>query len=43
LIEAQLRICREQDKRKKWKIVGTYKHAKFSGAIMIRGRDFRRS
>ncbi|WP_427846651.1 recombinase family protein [Brucella pituitosa] len=30
-IEDQLRICREQAKREKWKIVGTYKDAGISG------------
>ncbi|MBT9373355.1 recombinase family protein [Rhizobium sp. CSW-27] len=34
-IEDQLRICREQAKREKWKIVGTYKDAGISGASMI--------
>ena len=34
-IEDQLRICREQAKRDKWKIVGTYKDAGISGASMI--------
>lgn len=34
-IEDQLRICREQSKREKWKIVGTYKDAGISGASMI--------
>ena len=34
-IEDQLRICREQTKRDKWKIVGTYKDAGISGASMI--------
>ena len=34
-IEDQLRICREQGKREKWKIVGTYKDAGISGASMI--------
>ena len=34
-IEDQLRICREQVKREKWKIVGTYKDAGFSGASMV--------
>ncbi|MEV4608700.1 recombinase family protein [Neorhizobium sp. LMR1-1-1.1] len=34
-IEDQLRICREQVKREKWKIVGTYKDAGISGASMI--------
>ncbi|KGJ03415.1 Site-specific DNA recombinase [Paracoccus halophilus] len=33
-IEDQLRICREQAKREKWKIVGTYKDAGISGASM---------
>nr|WP_227285913.1 recombinase family protein [Boseongicola sp. H5] len=34
-IEDQFRICREQAKREKWKIVGTYKDAGISGASMI--------
>ena len=34
-IEDQLRICHEQAKREKWKIVGTYKDAGISGASMI--------
>ncbi|WP_195706795.1 recombinase family protein, partial [Brucella sp. 10RB9213] len=34
-IEDQLRICREQAKREKWKIVGAYKDAGISGASMI--------
>ena len=34
-IDDQLRICREQAKREKWKIVGTYKDAGISGASMI--------
>ena len=34
-IEDQLRICREQAKHEKWKIVGTYKDAGISGASMI--------
>ncbi len=34
-IEDQLRICCEQAKREKWKIVGTYKDAGISGASMI--------
>ena len=34
-IEDQLRICREQAKREKWKIVATYKDAGISGASMI--------
>ncbi|MBO0130435.1 recombinase family protein [Agrobacterium burrii] len=34
-IEDQLRICREQAKRDKWKIVGTYQDAGISGASMI--------
>ncbi|WP_079211269.1 recombinase family protein [Brucella pituitosa] len=34
-IEDQLRICHEQAKREKWKIVGTYKDASISGASMI--------
>ena len=34
-IEDQFRICREQAKREKWKIVGTYKDARISGASMI--------
>ncbi len=34
-IEDQIRICREQAKREKWKIVGTYKDAGISGASMI--------
>ena len=34
-IEDQLRICREEAKREKWKIVGTYKDAGISGASMI--------
>ncbi|MBW9076320.1 recombinase family protein [Rhizobium pusense] len=34
-IEDQLRICREQAKREKWKIVGTYKDAGISGASMF--------
>ena len=34
-IEDQMRICREQAKREKWKIVGTYKDAGISGASMI--------
>ena len=34
-IEDQFRICREQAKREKWKIVGTYKDAGISGARMI--------
>ncbi len=34
-IEDQFRICREQAKRDKWKIVGTYKDAGISGASMI--------
>ncbi|PQZ47257.1 recombinase family protein [Ochrobactrum sp. MYb15] len=34
-IEDQLRICREQAKRERWKIVGTYKDAGISGASMI--------
>ncbi|WP_343316107.1 recombinase family protein [Brucella sp. BE17] len=34
-IEDQLRICREQAKREKWKTVGTYKDAGISGASMI--------
>ncbi len=34
-IEDQLRICREQAKREKWKIVGTYKDAGIAGASMI--------
>ena len=34
-IEDQLRICREQAKGEKWKIVGTYKDAGISGASMI--------
>ncbi|WP_183754365.1 recombinase family protein [Pseudochelatococcus contaminans] len=34
-IEDQLRICREQAKREKWKIIGTYKDAGISGASMI--------
>ncbi|WP_323009813.1 recombinase family protein, partial [Paracoccus sp. (in: a-proteobacteria)] len=34
-IEDQLRICREQAKREKWKVVGTYKDAGISGASMI--------
>ena len=34
-IEDQMRICREQAKREKWKIFGTYKDAGISGASMI--------
>ena len=34
-IDDQYRICREQAKREKWKIVGTYKDAGISGASMI--------
>ena len=34
-IEDQFRICREQAKREKWKVVGTYKDAGISGASMI--------
>ncbi|GAB1715049.1 MAG: Recombinase [Nitrobacter sp.] len=34
-IEDQLRICREQAKREKWKVVGVYKDAGISGASMI--------
>jgi DNA invertase Pin-like site-specific DNA recombinase len=34
-IEGQMRICCEQAKREKWKIVGTYKDAGISGASMI--------
>ncbi|MBC2887642.1 recombinase family protein [Ochrobactrum sp. CM-21-5] len=34
-IDDQLRICREQAKREKWKVVGTYKDAGISGASMI--------
>ena len=34
-IDDQFRICREQAKREKWKIVGTYKDAGISGASMI--------
>jgi site-specific DNA recombinase len=34
-IEDQFRICREQAKRARWKIVGTYKDAGISGASMI--------
>ena len=34
-IEDQFRICREQAKREKWKIVGTYRDAGISGASMI--------
>ena len=34
-IEDQLRICREQAKREKWRIVATYKDAAISGASMI--------
>jgi len=34
-IEDQLRICREQAKREKWRIVATYKDAGISGASMI--------
>jgi DNA invertase Pin-like site-specific DNA recombinase len=34
-IEDQLRICREQAKREKWKVAGTYKDAGISGASMI--------
>jgi DNA invertase Pin-like site-specific DNA recombinase len=34
-IEDQFRVCREQAKREKWKIVGTYKDAGISGASMI--------
>jgi DNA invertase Pin-like site-specific DNA recombinase len=34
-IEDQFRICREQAKREKWKIVSTYKDAGISGASMI--------
>ncbi|MBZ9791677.1 recombinase family protein [Rhizobium sp. 3T7] len=34
-IDDQFRICREQAKREKWKIVGTYKDAGISGASMV--------
>ena len=34
-IEDQFRICREQAKREKWKVIGTYKDAGISGASMI--------
>ena len=34
-IEDQFRICREQAKRDKWKIIGAYKDAGISGASMI--------
>ena len=34
-VDNQLRICREQAKREKWKVVGTYKDAGISGASMI--------
>ncbi|GAJ29123.1 recombinase family protein [Acidomonas methanolica] len=34
-IEDQFRICREQAKRERWKVVGTYKDAGISGASMI--------
>ncbi|WP_371877927.1 recombinase family protein [Shinella zoogloeoides] len=34
-IDDQYRICREQAKREKWKVVGTYKDAGISGASMI--------
>ncbi|MCB1387009.1 MAG: recombinase family protein [Nitratireductor sp.] len=34
-IEDQFRICREQARREKWKIIGTYKDAGISGASMI--------
>ncbi len=34
-IEDQFRICREQAKREKWKVVGTYKDASISGASLI--------
>ena len=34
-IDDQFRICREQAKREKWKVVGTYKDAGISGASMI--------
>lgn len=34
-IEDQLRICREQARREKWKVVGVYKDAGISGASMI--------
>lgn len=34
-IEDQFRICRQQAKREKWKVIGNYKDAGFSGASMI--------
>lgn len=34
-IEDQFRICREQARREKWRIVGTYKDAAISGASVV--------